>query len=178
MLGASPQMQAVFNFIRKVAPTTAPVLILGESGTGKEMVAQALHRRSRRGTARSSPSTATPSRRTCSRASSSATRKGSFTGAHAQRKGHIEIGRRRHALPRRDRRAAGIGAGEAPALSPGEALSAGRRPAGDPKRRARDCGDEQNLQEWVAAEVSRGPLFSAGRRGRQGAAAAGAWRRP
>src|ERR1700746_1813233 len=43
MLGASPQMQAVFDFIRKVAPTNAPVLILGESGTGKEMVAQALH---------------------------------------------------------------------------------------------------------------------------------------
>src|ERR1035437_5653970 len=42
MLGASPQMQAVFDFIRKVAPTNAPVLILGESGTGKEMVAQAL----------------------------------------------------------------------------------------------------------------------------------------
>ena len=49
MLGASPQMQAVFDFIRKVAPTSAPVLILGESGTGKEMVAQALHRRSAAG---------------------------------------------------------------------------------------------------------------------------------
>jgi two-component system, NtrC family, response regulator len=46
ILGSSSQMQAVFTFIRKVAPTTAPVLILGESGTGKEMVAQALHRRS------------------------------------------------------------------------------------------------------------------------------------
>ena len=44
MLGASPQMQAIFNFIRKVPPTTAPVLILGESGTGKDRVAQALHR--------------------------------------------------------------------------------------------------------------------------------------
>ena len=75
MLGASPQMQAVFTFIRKVAPTGAPVLILGESGTGKEMVAQALHRRSPQKTARSSPSTATRFRRTCSRASSSATRR-------------------------------------------------------------------------------------------------------
>src|SRR6185503_9229762 len=44
MLGTSPQTQAVFSLIRKVAPTTAPVLILGESGSGKEMVAQALHR--------------------------------------------------------------------------------------------------------------------------------------
>ena len=46
MLGTSPQMQQVFNSIRKVATSDAPVLILGESGTGKEMVAQAIHRRS------------------------------------------------------------------------------------------------------------------------------------
>src|SRR5262245_53791349 len=46
MLGGSPEMEAVFSFIRKAGPTTAPVLILGESGTGKEMVARALHRRS------------------------------------------------------------------------------------------------------------------------------------
>src|ERR1019366_7875768 len=37
MLGGSPQMEAVFTFVRKVGPTTAPVLILGESGPGKEM---------------------------------------------------------------------------------------------------------------------------------------------
>src|SRR5207249_11027699 len=45
MLGTSPQMQGVFSFIRKVATTTAPVLLLGESGTGKEMAALAIHRR-------------------------------------------------------------------------------------------------------------------------------------
>src|SRR5437899_4613924 len=46
MLGTSPQMQAVFVFIRKVAGTNAPVLLLGESGTGKEMAAAAIHHRS------------------------------------------------------------------------------------------------------------------------------------
>jgi len=48
MLGTSPQMQSVFNSIRKVATADAPVLVLGESGTGKEMVALAIHRRSPR----------------------------------------------------------------------------------------------------------------------------------
>src|SRR5882724_3663928 len=48
MLGTSPQMQQVFNSIRKVATSDAPVLVLGESGTGKEMVALGIHRRSPR----------------------------------------------------------------------------------------------------------------------------------
>ena len=90
MLGASSQMQAVFTFIRKVAPTSAPVLILGESGTGKEMVAQAVHRRS---TKRDGPFVAI----SCNTIPEALLEselfgheKGSFTGAHAQRKGRIE----------------------------------------------------------------------------------------
>ena len=43
MLSDSPQMQDIFNRIRRVAPTQATVLIEGESGTGKELVARALH---------------------------------------------------------------------------------------------------------------------------------------
>ena len=48
MIGSSTQMQGAFSFIRKVAITSAPVLLLGESGTGKEMAALAIHRRSPR----------------------------------------------------------------------------------------------------------------------------------
>ena len=90
MLGASPQMQAVFTFIRKVAPTSAPVLILGESGTGKEMVAQALHRRSPQ---KSGPFIAINCNAIPENLLESELfghEKGSFTGAHTQRKGHIE----------------------------------------------------------------------------------------
>ncbi len=42
-IGASPALQPVYDFIGRVAPTDAGVLILGESGTGKELVARALH---------------------------------------------------------------------------------------------------------------------------------------
>ena len=48
MLGNSSSMRPVFDSIRKVATTAAPVLILGESGTGKELAARAIHQRSAR----------------------------------------------------------------------------------------------------------------------------------
>ena len=43
IIGKSKKMQDVFEMIRKVAPSTATVLIEGESGTGKELVAKAIH---------------------------------------------------------------------------------------------------------------------------------------
>src|SRR6185436_11813379 len=87
MLGASPQMQEVFASIRKVATTEAPVLILGESGTGKEMVAQAVHRQSAR---RDGPFIAINCGaipETLLESELFGHEKGSFTGAHMQRKG-------------------------------------------------------------------------------------------
>ncbi|HTV02670.1 MAG TPA: PEP-CTERM-box response regulator transcription factor [Luteitalea sp.] len=90
MLGASQQMQQVFAFVKKVAGTTAPVLILGENGTGKEMVARAIHRRSRQ---RDAPFVAI----NCSAIPEALLEselfgheKGAFTGAHAQRRGLVE----------------------------------------------------------------------------------------
>jgi two-component system, NtrC family, response regulator len=90
MVGASPPMQAVFTFIKKVAPTSAPVLILGESGTGKEMVAQAMHRRSaqKKGPFIAINCNAIPENLLESELFGH--EKGAFTGAHTQRKGHIE----------------------------------------------------------------------------------------
>jgi two-component system NtrC family response regulator len=90
LLGTGAKMQVVFDSIRKVATTDAPVLILGESGTGKEMTARAIHQRSNR---KGGPFVAI----NCSAIPESLIEselfgheKGSFTGAHAQRKGRIE----------------------------------------------------------------------------------------
>jgi len=90
LLGTSPQMQEVFNTIRKVASSDAPVLILGESGTGKEMAAMAIHRRSSR---RDGPFVAincSAIPETLLESELFGHEKGSFTGAHVQRKGRIE----------------------------------------------------------------------------------------
>ena len=90
MLGADHGMQAVFGLIRKVAPTSAPVLILGESGTGKEMVAQALHRGSAQ---KAGPFVAINCNTIPENLLESELfghEKGSFTGAYAQCKGHIQ----------------------------------------------------------------------------------------
>jgi two-component system, NtrC family, response regulator len=90
MIGTSPQMQAVFAFIRKVAATNAPVLLLGESGTGKEMAAAAIHRRSAR---KDGPFVAINCNAIPENLLESELfghEKGVFTGAHVQRKGLLE----------------------------------------------------------------------------------------
>jgi two-component system NtrC family response regulator len=90
MLGDSPTMKPVFDSIRKVATTDAPVLILGESGTGKEMAARAIHQRSARkdGTFIAINCSAIPE--TLLESELFGHEKGAFTGAHVQRKGRIE----------------------------------------------------------------------------------------
>ncbi len=48
LIGDSPAMLEVKEFIAKVAPSEATVLITGENGTGKELVVRAIHRASAR----------------------------------------------------------------------------------------------------------------------------------
>lgn len=43
LIGKSPAIQKIREKIKRVAPTSAPVLIYGENGTGKELVARLIH---------------------------------------------------------------------------------------------------------------------------------------
>jgi two-component system NtrC family response regulator len=91
IIGASPQIKSVFGTIQKVSRTDASVLIVGESGTGKELVARAIHQRSSR---KSGPFVAI----NCGAIPENLLEselfgheKGSFTGAHIQRLGRVEM---------------------------------------------------------------------------------------
>jgi len=47
-IGRSPEMRRLFALLTRVAPTESTILLTGESGTGKEVLAEGIHRRSRR----------------------------------------------------------------------------------------------------------------------------------
>ncbi|MBI1841099.1 MAG: PEP-CTERM-box response regulator transcription factor [Verrucomicrobia bacterium] len=90
MLGGSPQMQVVFDAIRKVASSHAPVLLLGASGTGKEMAARAIHRKSSRPEGPFVAINCGAIPEALLESELFGHEKGSFTGAHMQRIGRIE----------------------------------------------------------------------------------------
>jgi len=48
IIGTSAALRSVLDMVRVVAPTDATVLINGETGTGKELIAEAIHKCSRR----------------------------------------------------------------------------------------------------------------------------------
>jgi len=91
MVGASQRMKDVFEFVRRVAPTDATVLIEGESGTGKELVARAIHRNSARSENSFVAINCAAIAENLLESELFGHEKGAFTGAAAQKKGRIEM---------------------------------------------------------------------------------------
>jgi len=91
IVGRSAKLSQTIDLAKKIAPTSAPVLISGESGTGKELISALIHHRSRR-------SQGPYIKVNCAALSDSLLEselfgheKGAFTGAYTQRKGRFEM---------------------------------------------------------------------------------------
>ena len=91
IVGSSPALTQVLDTIQRVAPTNAPVLILGESGTGKELIAEAIHRQSRRASESFVKVNLGGVSQSLFESEMFGYRKGAFTGAVADRAGRFEL---------------------------------------------------------------------------------------
>ncbi|MBF0235885.1 MAG: sigma-54-dependent Fis family transcriptional regulator, partial [Desulfamplus sp.] len=91
IIGKRRPMQDLYSVIRKVAPTTATILIEGESGTGKEMVAKSIHYNSLRKNAPLISVNCTSFAETLLESELFGHEKGAFTGATALKKGRFEL---------------------------------------------------------------------------------------
>jgi DNA-binding NtrC family response regulator len=91
IISASPKMEAVKRMILKVARSSSTVLIRGESGTGKELIARAIHNQSPRAQDMFQAVNCAAINENLLESELFGHEKGSFTGAHAEKKGLFEI---------------------------------------------------------------------------------------
>ncbi len=90
LIGRSEPMMKMFDVIRRVARSNAPILITGASGTGKEVVARTLHRLSRRSSAPFVAFNCGAISPTLIESELFGHERGSFTGADKRRVGYFE----------------------------------------------------------------------------------------
>ena len=90
LVGVSPEMQRIYDLIRRLADSEATVLVQGETGTGKELVARAIHRRSRRRAGQFMPINCGALPENLLESELFGHEKGAFTGAINQKRGLIE----------------------------------------------------------------------------------------
>jgi DNA-binding NtrC family response regulator len=91
IISASPKMESVKKMILKVARSNSTVLIRGESGTGKELIARAVHNQSPRSEDMFQAVNCAAINENLLESELFGHEKGSFTGAHAEKKGLFEI---------------------------------------------------------------------------------------
>ncbi|TWO67828.1 sigma-54-dependent Fis family transcriptional regulator [Caenimonas sedimenti] len=93
LVGDSAPMRLVKERIEKVSRSMAPVLVRGESGTGKELVARAIHACSHRSDGPFVAVNCSAIPETLLEAEFFGARKGSYTGATADREGYFQAAR-------------------------------------------------------------------------------------
>jgi len=91
LIGATPAMQPVQQFVDRIAPTEGRVLITGETGTGKEVVARALFTKSKRADMPFVPVNCGALNQNLAESELFGHKKNSFTGADRDRKGMFEV---------------------------------------------------------------------------------------
>ena len=91
LVGESPKMKEIFQFVARVAPSDSTVLIEGESGTGKELAARALHRNSHRASKAFMAINCAAIPETLLETDLFGHERGAFTGAAVQKKGRLEV---------------------------------------------------------------------------------------
>ncbi len=91
LLGESPSFRKAVDLAQKVAGTDASVMISGESGTGKEMIAQFIHRHSRRAQRKLVPINCAALPENLLESEMFGYRKGAFTGADRDKAGLLEV---------------------------------------------------------------------------------------
>lgn len=91
IIGRSPALMNVLDTIERIAATDAPVLIMGENGTGKELIAEAIHRNSRRRDRSMVKVNLGGISSSLFESEMFGHRKGAFTGAVADREGRFAV---------------------------------------------------------------------------------------
>ena len=91
LLGVSPSFRKAVELAQKVAGTDASVMISGESGTGKEMIAQFIHKHSRRTNRKLVPINCAALPENLLESEMFGYRKGAFTGADRDKAGLLEV---------------------------------------------------------------------------------------
>jgi two-component system repressor protein LuxO len=90
-IGASNAMHAIYEQIKRISPSKAPVFITGESGTGKEVAAEAIHARSDRASGPFIALNCSAIPKELMESEIFGHVKGAFTGAHEDRAGAAEL---------------------------------------------------------------------------------------